>query len=101
MAKTITAKYPGQCAACGRSHISKGDLIIQHPAGGWALKSCPTRRKSPANQSKIYHQNITAPDAPPRRPRFNIDDAVMAERIRIKKLYANEDYSWCGKEDFY
>lgn len=40
MGPTITAKYPGRCAACGCPHIIAGETLITRMDGRWAAVEC-------------------------------------------------------------
>ena len=108
---TITAKYPGQCAACGRHHIKAGDTIKSLDQGGWAPTKCSglkytesmqrflvnQAKKTRAKEFNEAHMSTDSVSAGG-RSRCNNDDIVARETAIFAKR--TEDLSWAGKEDF-
>lgn len=109
---TITAKYPGQCNACGRYHIKPGDTIKSLDQGGWAPINCPALKhtevmqrylvkqaqKTRAKEMTAAHMATDALTAGG-KGRCNNDEIVAQERAAFAKR--TEDLSWAGKEEFY
>lgn len=109
---TITAKYPGLCAACGRFHIKTGDTIRSLDQGGWAPVTCPALKQSEVMQRYLVKQaakrrsndmrkaaaNLDGPTENT-RGRCNNDEVVTREHAYFKAHPV--DLSWAGTEVFY